>query len=38
MRELIDAMEDTYSKWRTRARIKSQREYGGTEAGGDEEQ
>src|SRR3954466_4070800 len=29
MRELIDAMEDNYSKWRTREGIKSLPEYGG---------
>ena len=28
MRELIDAMEDNYSKWRTREGIKSLPEYG----------
>ncbi len=33
MRELIDAMEDNYSKWRTREGIKNLPEYGGTEAG-----
>jgi len=37
MRELIDAMEDNYSKWRTREGIKNLPEYGGTEAGPDEE-
>jgi hypothetical protein len=37
MRELIDAMEDNYSKWRTREGIKSLPEYGGTEAGGSEQ-
>ena len=36
MRELIDAMEDNYSKWRTREGIKNLPEYGGTEAGSDE--
>jgi Protein of unknown function (DUF3467) len=36
MRELIDAMEDNYSKWRTREGIKNLPEYGGTEAGGGE--
>ncbi len=37
MRELIDAMEDNYSKWRTREGIKNLPEYGGGEAGdGDE--
>ena len=29
MRELIDAMEDNYSKWRTREGIKSLPEWGG---------
>ncbi|HEU4978888.1 MAG TPA: DUF3467 domain-containing protein [Solirubrobacteraceae bacterium] len=29
MRELIDAMEDNYSKWSTREGIKSLPEYGG---------
>jgi hypothetical protein len=33
MRELIDAMEDNYSKWRTREGIKNLPEYGGAEAG-----
>jgi len=33
MRELIDAMEDNYSKWRTREGIKNLPEYGGSEAG-----
>ena len=37
MRELIDAMEDNYSKWRTREGIKNLPEYGGTEAGSEEE-
>ena len=37
MRELIDAMEDNYSKWRTREGIKNLPEYGGTEAGSKEE-
>jgi hemerythrin-like domain-containing protein len=38
MRELIDAMEDNYSKWKTREDIKSIPEYGGAPppAGGDE--
>jgi hypothetical protein len=36
MRELIDAMEDNYSKWRTREGIKNLPEYGGSEAGGSE--
>ena len=31
MRELIDAMEDNYSKWRTREGIKNLPEYGGGE-------
>ncbi len=33
MRELIDAMEDNYSKWRTREGIKNLPEYGGSEGG-----
>ena len=33
MRELIDAMEDNYSKWRTREGIKNLPEYGGSEPG-----
>ena len=37
MRELIDAMEDNYSKWRTREGIKNLPEYGGTEGGSEEE-
>jgi hypothetical protein len=31
MRELIDAMEDNYSKWRTREGIKNLPEFGGAE-------
>jgi hypothetical protein len=31
MRELIDAMEDNYSKWRTREGIKNLPEFGGGE-------
>ena len=31
MRELIDAMEDNYSKWRTREGIKNLPEYGGSD-------
>ena len=31
MRELIDAMQDNYSKWQTREGIKNLPEYGGTE-------
>ena len=31
MRELIDAMQDNYSKWETREGIKNLPEYGGTE-------
>jgi hypothetical protein len=39
MRELIDAMEDNYSKWRTREGIKNLPEYGGSETEpGDEEE
>ena len=30
MRELIDAMQDNYSKWQTREGIKNLPEYGGT--------
>ena len=33
MRELINAMEDNYSKWRTREGIKNLPEYGGQETG-----
>ena len=33
MRELIDAMDDNYSKWRTREGIKSLPEYPGGEGG-----
>ena len=33
MRELIDAMEDNYSKWSTREGIKSLPEFGGSESG-----
>jgi hypothetical protein len=29
MRELIDAMQDNYSKWQTREGIKNLPEYGG---------
>jgi hypothetical protein len=35
MRELIDAMEDNYSKWLTREGIKNLPEYGGGESGGE---
>ena len=35
MRELIDAMEDNYSKWQTREGIKNLPEYGGTGTGGE---
>ena len=38
MRELIDAMEDNYSKWRTREGIKNLPEYGGGEAASEAEQ
>ena len=34
MRELIDAMEDNYSKWLTREGIKNLPEYGGGESTG----
>ena len=37
MRELIDAMEDNYSKWRTREGIKNLPEYGGAGAGPEQE-
>ncbi len=33
MRELIDAMQDNYSKWQTREGIKNLPEYGGGESG-----
>jgi len=38
MRELLDAMEDNYSKWRTREGIKSLPEYGGPTPREDEDQ
>ena len=34
MRELIDAMEDNYSKWRTREGIKNLPEFGGEDPSG----
>ena len=34
MRELIDAMEDNYSKWRTREGIKNLPEFGGGDPSG----
>ena len=34
MRELIDAMQDNYSKWQTREGIKNLPEYGGGGATG----
>jgi hypothetical protein len=34
MRELIDAMEDNYSKWRTREGIKNLPEFGGGQGQG----
>ena len=37
MRELIDAMEDNYSKWLTREGIKNLPEYGGSEGSEEEE-
>ena len=37
MRELLDAMEDNYSKWRTREGIKSLPEYDGPPAPSDDE-
>src|SRR2546423_15472633 len=36
MRELIDAMQDNYSKWQTREGIKTLPEYGGGPQGLDE--
>ena len=36
MRELMDAMEDSYSKWRTREGVKNLPEFGGRE--GEDEQ
>ena len=36
VRELIDALEDNYSKWSTREGIKNLPEYRGEHAGGDE--
>jgi hypothetical protein len=36
MRELIDALQDNYSKWQTREGIKNLPEYGGGGAGDDE--
>jgi Protein of unknown function (DUF3467) len=38
MRELINAMEDNYSKWRTREGIKNLPEYGGQTEGGQTEE
>jgi hypothetical protein len=37
MRELIDAMEDNYSKWRTREGIKNLPEFEGGGAGGSDD-
>ena len=37
MRELIDAMEDNWSKWQTKEGIKNLPEYGGAEAGSEED-
>jgi hypothetical protein len=37
MRELLDAMEDNYSKWRTREGIKSLPEYDGPAREDDED-
>src|SRR5512133_341463 len=37
MRELLDAMEDNYSKWRTREGIKSLPEYDGPPAPSEDE-
>ena len=37
MRELIDAMEDNYSKWQTRENIKNLPEFGGGGRGEDDE-
>ena len=36
MRELIDALEDNYSKWSTREGIKNLPEYRGGDSPGDE--
>ena len=36
MRELIDAMEDNYSKWQARENIKNLPEYGGSTGGTDD--
>jgi hemerythrin-like domain-containing protein len=36
MRELIDAMEDNYSKWQTRENIKNLPEFGGSASTEDE--
>lgn len=38
MRELIDAMEDNYSKWRTSEGIRNLPEYPGDEPGSSEEE
>jgi len=37
MRELIDALQDNYSKWQTREGIKNLPEYGGTSEYDDED-
>ena len=37
MRELIDALEDNYSKWSTREGIKNLPEYRGSDAAGGDE-
>ena len=37
MRELIDAMQDNYSKWETREGIKNLPEFGGSERGARDE-
>jgi hypothetical protein len=37
MRELIDAMEDNYSKWQTRENIKNLPEFGGPPSLGQDE-
>jgi hypothetical protein len=38
MHELLDAMEDNYSKWRTREGIKSLPEYGGPQEQRDDQE
>ena len=38
MRELIDAMQDNFSKWQTREGIKNLPEYGGGDADTDDKE